>query len=257
MASRKKILIADNNPEVLQYLSSFIPLVGAYDVEQASNHIEILAKINAFEPELMILDLLMPSIDGKQILKEVKKKHPQIKILIITEEHIDEQTLTKQGAHEILSKPFDLTDLSQKVKKLLPLSEEPLKKHENARLLIADDEPFINECFRDNLEPLGIEVYTACDGKEALRIFKQKSCNLAILDLRMPKISGADLVRFLKASSEPPEPKVIIIVTAALGNDLNDLRRLGCPVFNKPMDTERLKKEVLEACTKFGLSLKN
>lgn len=257
MTDQKRILIADDDLTIIHYLSTFIPLLGPYQVEHAFNGIEALAKINAFEPELLIVDLVMPKMNGREVLKEVREKHSHIKVLILTAMKADEQRLLKLGAQDVLFKPFQLSDLSQKVKNLLPAEDAVPGRLEYARLLIADDEPFISESLKSDLEPLGIEVFTACDGKEALKIFKEKKCNLAILDVRMPKMDGTDLVEALKTGPEQVKPEAIFILTAGLGSSLTEFKRLGCSVFNKPMDTETLKKSILSACEKFHLALKN
>ena len=80
--------------------------------------------------------------------------------------------------------------------------------------------------------------------------------NLAIVDLTMPEIKGTELVKMLEAGGETPKPKFIVIMTAALGETISELRRLGYPVIAKPMDLESLEKNVLAACEKYHLALK-
>lgn len=257
MEKVRKVLVVEDDPEIVEYLSSFIPLLGPYEVAQAGNELEALANINAFEPELIILDLRMPKIDGRTFLKEVEKKHQKTKVLVLITEAAEEKEFAREGRFEVISKSLDLTELSERVKRLLPPDERRREKREYARLLVVDDEPEINEFLKNDLfEPLGIKVFTAHDGEEALQIFKKEGCNLAIIDLKMPKVGGRDLLRSLERSTDPPKPKVIILITSALGDAVEEIKRLGYPILLKPMDLTKLEKSILQACEKFSLALK-
>lgn len=256
MDKTREVLLVEEDPEVVEYLSTFIPLLGSYKVVQAFEGMEALAKINALEPELVILDLSIPKIDTSHLLREIREKHRETKVLIITSKPPKEE-LGKRGAQEVITKPFDLSELSQKVKELLPADEKPPNRPEYARLLIVDDEPEIDEFLKNDLfMPLGVEVYTACDGEEALRIFKKTRCNLVILDLKMPKMNGEELIRRLETSVDPPKPKVIMVTTSALGDPVDDLKRLGYSILAKPLDLPELEKNIIQACEKFNLALK-
>ena len=238
LPKRKKILVLEEDAGLVEYLNNFIPLLGPYEVEQAWDDLGALAKLNAFEPELVVLDSNLIHAHSQQILEEVKKKHPRTKILVITT-------------------PIDFTELSYRVKRLLPSIDATEEKRECARLLIVEDEPELDEYLKDFFEPLGLEVATAQDGEEALRIFQEKKCNLALLDIKLPKIEGRELFHRLEASVNPPKPKAVFFLTAGLGEDVDELKRLGLPVFTKPADLEQLGKSVLQACERYHLALRN
>ncbi|MBI4116019.1 MAG: response regulator [Candidatus Omnitrophica bacterium] len=251
----RKVLIIEDDSHVVQYLSSFIPLLGEYEVEISSNEIDALAKINAFEPALVILDMNTSHLNSERILQEVKDRHTRNRILLIAKKGEMNSPLVK--GYEIVSNPSDLSEVSQHVKRILQSSGKKEKQTEYARLLLADDEPEINEFLKDELfSPLGIEVYTASNGEEALKVFKEKGCNIVVVDLKMPKMDGADLIRELEASDNPPKPKVIILITAGLGDRVEEIKRLGYPVISKPVDVIKLEKSILQACEKFKLALK-
>lgn len=254
--SKKKILLADDDQHLINYLSCFIPLLGNYEIDCATDGMQALAKLNAFEPEILILDILMPRMNGLEVLHHCRKNHPSVKVLIITQTALDTQDLITFGAHAVLFKPFDLADLSQKLKNLLPL-EETRAGAETAKLLVADDEPVITDLLKLDFESMGLTVYTAEDGEEAVHLFHKYRCNLAVLDLRMPKLDGIEVIRLLRASLETPVPKQIMLITAALGINLNELKRLECPVFQKPVNMDLLKQSVLQACARHALALTN
>ncbi|MBI4115465.1 MAG: response regulator [Candidatus Omnitrophica bacterium] len=255
MDKKKTVLLLENEQELSGYLKKFIPLLGDYQVEEASDDVEILAKVNAFEPELVIFDCDTPKVHGKTVLKEILKSHPKTKVLAIATAKSDKDALREEGIHDVIAKTFDLGELSRKLKSLLPLSETRAEKKEGARLLLADDEPGVNEFLESLFKPLGIEVYGAANGEEALRLFKEKRCNLAIIDLRIPRISGFELIKLLEKSVDPPKPKSIIIITAALGEAQTELGRLDHPLLLKPLDPDLLEEMILEICKKNALTL--
>jgi two-component system, OmpR family, response regulator CpxR len=85
----------------------------AYDGESA------LAMISEDEPEVMILDLKMPGIDGIEVLKRVKQSRPEIEVIILTGHgsEQDRQTCLDLGAFAYLQKPVDIELLTDTLKK--------------------------------------------------------------------------------------------------------------------------------------------
>ena len=113
-----KVLLVDDEREFVQTLSERLimrdmgPAV-AYDGESALN------LIKEDEPEVMIVDLKMPGIDGLEVLKKVKETRPDIEVIILTghghEE--DRELCMKLGAFAYLQKPLDINELSEIIKK--------------------------------------------------------------------------------------------------------------------------------------------
>ncbi|MGD9119776.1 MAG: response regulator [Desulfobacterales bacterium] len=113
-----KVLLVDDEREFVQTLSERLimrdmgPAI-AYDGESALNIIK------EDEPEVMIVDLKMPGIDGLEVLKKVKETSPDIEVIILTGHgHEDDRELCmKLGAFAYLQKPLDINELSEIIKK--------------------------------------------------------------------------------------------------------------------------------------------
>ena len=113
-----KVLLVDDEREFVQTLSERLimrdlgPAV-AYDGESALN------LINEDEPEVMIVDLKMPGIDGLEVLRKVKQKRPEIEVIMLTGHgHEEDRELCMQlGAFAYLQKPLDINVLSETIKK--------------------------------------------------------------------------------------------------------------------------------------------
>jgi DNA-binding response OmpR family regulator len=79
-----------------------------------------------------------------------------------------------------------------------------------AKILIVEDEKSLNEAYRLILERDGHKVFSAYDGEEALKTFKESNPDLVLLDLRMPKLDGIEFLKRLDHSKNHPNLEVIV-----------------------------------------------
>jgi two-component system response regulator CpxR len=112
-----KVLLVDDEREFVQTLSERLSMrdmgsAVAYDGESA------LELIREDEPEVMILDLRMPGIDGIEVLRKVKETQPQIEVIILTGHgsEADKEVCMNLGAFAYLHKPVDIDLLSETIK---------------------------------------------------------------------------------------------------------------------------------------------
>ena len=112
-----RVLLVDDEREFVQTLSERLQLrdMGsaiAYDGESALNIVE------EDDPEVIIIDLKMPGIDGIEVLKRVKKERPEIEVIILTGHgsEADRRMCMDLGAFDYLQKPVDINHLSQVLK---------------------------------------------------------------------------------------------------------------------------------------------
>lgn len=101
------ILIVDDEPSILQSLGGLLNDEG-FEVITASNGYEALKIIDKESPDLVLLDIWMPGIDGIETLKEIKKDNPYIQVIIITGHGTIETAVkaTKLGAYDLIEKPL-------------------------------------------------------------------------------------------------------------------------------------------------------
>jgi CheY-like chemotaxis protein len=107
MEKRKLILVADDSRTARQYLCSVIEKEG-YETVQAENGQDALNKIVELKPSLIFLDLLMPELDGFDVLRSMKEKDITIPVIVLTadiQEEVREECLDL-GASEFINKPF-------------------------------------------------------------------------------------------------------------------------------------------------------
>ena len=103
------ILIVDDEPSILQSLSGLLADEG-FEIKTATNGYEGLKIIEEGSPDLVLLDIWMPGIDGIETLKEIKKNCPTIPVIIITGHGTIETAVkaTKLGAYDLIEKPLSI-----------------------------------------------------------------------------------------------------------------------------------------------------
>jgi len=120
--NKVKILIVDDNEKFLQLLNEFL-IDNGYDVACSINGEEAQNKFVEFNPDLVITDIVMPDVDGIELLLGLRNINPDIRVIVMSggnRGHADAylQMADKLGANAILSKPFSLSELLVQVKKL-------------------------------------------------------------------------------------------------------------------------------------------
>ena len=103
------IMIIDDEPSILKSLSGLLTDEG-FEVITATNGYEGLKRIEEESPDLVLLDIWMPGIDGIETLKEIKKSNPSIQVIIITGHGNIETAVraTKLGAFDLIEKPLSI-----------------------------------------------------------------------------------------------------------------------------------------------------
>jgi DNA-binding NtrC family response regulator len=113
-------------------------------------------------------------------------------------------------------------------------------------VLVVDDEETIRNVLKRILEGAGYPVVTARDGEEALRILSQQEFELALLDVRMPGISGMELLG--KITTDFPDTTVIMVTAVAELQTAVDAMKLdACDYITKPFDRDDLLEKVRKA----------
>lgn len=239
----KRILIIDDEADSLAVMQAVFE---AYTcrVSIATTGEAGIQKAVELKPEIILLDLRLPDMRGEEVLKVLKAKVPQSKVVIGTA-YGDQKTkdeLFNNGADGFFDKPISLTVFEKKVRQLVGgLSE--------VRLLAIDDETdfceFFTEMLANDSETKWI-VHTAQTGDEGLKLAQELMPDLITLDLELGTVRiklgegkkpkriprGVDVYRALKDRGF--QIPVVILASYIDGQDVEDLRLEGvATVFSK------------------------
>jgi DNA-binding response OmpR family regulator len=113
-----KILLVDDEKEFVETLSERIRM-REHDSDVALNGEQALKKMDDDLPDVVVLDLKMPGMDGMEVLRRIRKAYPKVQVIMLTGHgsEKDEEEARKLGAFEYLQKPVEIETLMKKVKK--------------------------------------------------------------------------------------------------------------------------------------------
>lgn len=117
---------------------------------------------------------------------------------------------------------------------------------ESFRVLLVDDEKEFVSTLAERLEIRGLSVSVAFDGQEAMRILDNEAYDVIVLDVRMPGLSGLEILKRIK--TQKPEIPVILLTGHSATRDGIEGMRLGAfDYLMKPVDIDRLLEKMQEA----------
>lgn len=127
MEKSPKILVVDDEENILRNCSKIFTKAG-YAVDTARNGREALVKIGHDDFDLVLTDLMMPELDGLQLLQEIVKFHPEISVVILTGFATVESAVEamKIGAEDYIAKPFSSEELVSKIETVVKNKREKL-----------------------------------------------------------------------------------------------------------------------------------
>ena len=101
-----KILIVDDTPSTLDVLSTELKNIEHSEIRTADNGMAALMEVGNFHPDIILLDIMMPGMDGAEVCKRIKEKETHIKIIAMSGLASNKEPALAAGADIFLEKPF-------------------------------------------------------------------------------------------------------------------------------------------------------
>ncbi len=124
-SGKRKVLIVDDDVELVELLQDVFDRDGRFDIRTANNGFDAGMQVKEFKPDLMVLDVMLPDINGKEVCQRVRsdKNLDAVKIICISgmveQDKISE--LTDAGADDFMNKPFTVDSLLERACELLEI----------------------------------------------------------------------------------------------------------------------------------------
>jgi DNA-binding response OmpR family regulator len=167
-------------------------------VQRARSAEEGLQNLENKTPDLIILDILLPGINGWEFLHRIREQHSFAGVpVVIISVTSDTQRGLSLGASKVLQKPISFNVLKSALQEL-----GIVNLGQNVKVLVVDDDPYAIRLIGQHLKQLDIEVIEAVTGQEGIELAISKKPSLIILDLMMPGINGFEVVETLKEHDE-------------------------------------------------------
>lgn len=247
------ILIISEDAAIASQMSSAIkgqfiedPIFIALNAAQADEH------LTAHPFSLIIMDLILPDADGREVLRRIKYEHAlpaAVYVLSPVENDNIRVECMGLGADKVFVKPINVNKLAVTVKNLLgktdkrelslvPMGEETAKKatpdyapietadyHIDLRgknILLVEDEIMQANLLKMRLIKQGLAVKHAANGKDAIQMLKQERFSLVILDIMMPVLDGFTVLKMIR--KDPDLKQIPVIMLSGMGSEEDIIR---------------------------------
>ncbi len=115
----QRILIADDEPDILEIARIALEMVGGYEVAICNSGAELLDRLPVFDPDLVVIDVLMPDMEGLEVLERIRDVpgYQAVPVVFLTgvAKESEIESLRRSGAAAIINKPFDPMTLAERI----------------------------------------------------------------------------------------------------------------------------------------------
>ena len=235
------VLIVEDDPHFAQVLLGMVRERGLKGVVSThGSHVRSLA--HQFRPLAIMLDIFLPDMLGWTVLNQLKQdsstRHIPVQIISVEEERLEG---LGHGAFSYLIKPATTDELKRAFDRVMEYAQS---RHRH--LLVVEDNEIERQSIVELLSHDDVEISTAGTGAEALLALTQKKFDCLILDLRLPDISGFELMENIRQNAELRELPIVVCTGKDLtGEDGQRLARMAESVVMKDVQSpERLLDQV-------------
>ena len=237
MTPKPKILIVDDDPLNVKLTAARLP-GDCYETLRAYNGQEALEKVDKYSPDIILLDIMMPGMDGYAVTRKLKNNPDtrDIPVILITalDGTDDKVKGLEAGADEFLNKPVNTAELTARIRSFLRLKQyqdqlkvrtpsqqlfstpEQEKKYiqstfDSQSILLVEDNDKDVRLIQGYLNGEGYKLSLARDGEETLSRVRGEKVDLLLLDILLPGIDGFEVCRRLKEMDQTRDIQIVVI----------------------------------------------
>ena len=217
-ATQKRILVIDDDPDAVYLLQENLN-PNEFNITSARNGRDGLRIAHEQQPQAILLDIMMPEIDGWQILNQLKQDTETANIPVILLTIVDKKALGfRLGATAYLLKPLDPVAVRDTLNRVIK------DDHKQKHVLVVDDDPNIADMLRQFLPESQFRLESTLDGVAWLEAIEANRPDILLLDIVMPRLDGFGVIEKLRA--DPQTSDLPIIVISAKDLTVDELARL-------------------------------
>jgi CheY-like chemotaxis protein/HPt (histidine-containing phosphotransfer) domain-containing protein len=251
----KYVLVVDDDPSVLKLFEKLFERQGV-SVRTFENGKDVIDYLNDVEDgnriALMILDLLMPGVDGFDVLDKMKQseKTKNIPVAIYTGKKLTtrDRSRLSHSYELLLEKTHEtpetlLKQLNQLVKKRIKIKVQHGDMYSDVkkRILLAEDDPSGQKLMHHMLNRLGYLVDLAGTGKQVLKLLKENPYDMVLMDMEMPEMDGFTATKEIRKNANYKDLPIIALTAHAMKEHREKTLKAGCNDYlSKPVDREKL-----------------
>jgi len=246
---QKRILIVEDDADVRRALTIRLTAAG-YDVTSAADGTDAVAAARDVPPDLVLMDLGLPTIDGYALMDRIRRigglAGIPIVVLSARDRVTEEPRSRAAGAVAFFTKPPDSDQLLRVIADNLWKVEE--ESSETPKILLVEDDLDTRTGLIIRLEAHGFEVVEALDAASAIAVGVRDRPDLIILDLGLPGGDGFALIqRFRNHGALSSTPVIVLSARDASTNRARALESGAVEYFQKPADDQALLDAIRKA----------
>lgn len=246
------LLLIDDNPLNLKLARDVLEL-GGYTVVTAGDAEEALQLLAGSLPDLILLDLALPGMDGLSFCRLIKAdprwQHIPVVALTAFAMKGDDRKALDAGCAAYITKPIDTRRLAHQVAQVLRMDAQTNAK---VRILVVEDDRIDLRLMGEVLEINGHMVLANTSAEAAAHTVQHKHPDVILLDLQLPGMDGLAFVRQLKSQPDTRDIPIVAITAFHDRYRRDELLAAGCAAYLvKPVDTRELARQ-LEAAARLS-----
>ncbi|HEY0142451.1 MAG TPA: response regulator [Thermoanaerobaculia bacterium] len=201
-----RVLVIEDDANAFDLISAALGTAG-YTAVRARHGEEALRLARESKPVAVTLDLVLPGVDGWEVLKRLKADVATRDLPVVIISMVDNRDLGMAlGADDYFVKPVDRDRLIERVQAMT-------EGRPKAKLLLIDDDLAVHALLDEELGALGFDLASVYSGEEGLRAASERSPDVIILDLMMPGMSGFDVADSLKQNPATANIPILVLTS--------------------------------------------
>jgi len=237
-----EVMVVDDDPSTRELVSRSLRRAG-FSTAEAHNGEDALLKARVSPPILVVLDLMMPNLDGFEVLRRLRSENLHMPVVVLTGKdlNLEEQGTLRDGLIAFVRKGGHAIDEVIGQAKTLLLQKRAALSGRPPRILYIEDNPQNRDIVRRYLGN-NFELLEAEDGELGLERTQKDTPDLVLMDLSLPRVDGWEATRRIRALPAAISKVPVIAVTAHAGREYQDRAlKAGCDAYlTKPLDRDQL-----------------
>ena len=236
MEKKKTIILVEDERIIANLIELKLERSG-YEIKTVHDGKAGLDLILESKPDLVLLDIALPTLGGFDILDKLKEEKllPDLPVIILSNsgQPIEIERAKDAGVRDYLIKVnFSPEEVLEKVKAVLEKEKKPkTESFSTEQILLIEDDTFIAELIMEHLEKEGLGLDLARDAETAMKKIRENRPKLILLDLVLPGMDGYEFLKKLKADKEFASIPDIILSNLGQKSEVERGIKLGAEVF--------------------------
>lgn len=251
---RKKlrVLVVDDSKTVRTGVARMLAKMDC-EVTEARDGQEALDLIKARPPHLVVSDIMMPRMNGVELLSVLRAspRYSEIPVAVLTsadDAEVLRQAMGLDVLAYVLKKQVDQDELKRRLRQCVDATHKLMSRQHEKKILLVEDS-MLRKALAQMLKQMGCEVLEAANGEEALSILQGNCPDLVITDLEMPRMNGLELVKALRRDDRLKDVPAVMLTSVNDAETMSQAISAGLMAYLiKDQLTPQDLKRQLEQC---------